>query len=80
MRPTDRLPFKKGAGRIYELLNIKCQPVAINSGYTWPKNGPKTKNLNLIISILKPIDKGLKKEIFLENVEKIIYSELDTLN
>ena len=37
--PEDRMPkFKKGVtGRIYDELKIKCQPVAINSGYTWPK-------------------------------------------
>ncbi len=37
--PDERPQFKKGAGIIYSELNIKCQPVAINSGYTWPKNG-----------------------------------------
>ena len=35
--PYDRPPFKKGAGRIYEELKIDCQPVAINSGFVWPK-------------------------------------------
>ena len=39
--PTERPPFKKGAGRIYEELKILCQPVAINSGYVWPKKGKK---------------------------------------
>ena len=31
MPADDRNPFKKGVGRIYEKLGIKCQPVAINS-------------------------------------------------
>ena len=39
--PEDRPPFKKGASRIYEELDILCQPVAINSGYVWPKKGIK---------------------------------------
>jgi len=78
--PEDRTPFKKGVSRIYEKLKIKCQPIAINSGYTWPKNGLKKPNLNLIISILKPIDSGLDKEIFLRKLENEIYSELDNLN
>ena len=39
--PEDRTPFKKGSSRIYEELNISCQPVAINSGHTWPKYGQK---------------------------------------
>ena len=34
--PNDRSEFKKGASRIYYELKIKCQPLAINSGHTWP--------------------------------------------
>ncbi len=36
--PEERIPFKKGVGRIYRELGIKCQPVAINSGRVWQKN------------------------------------------
>jgi 1-acyl-sn-glycerol-3-phosphate acyltransferase len=78
--PEDRTPFKKGSSRIYEELKISCQPIAINSGDTWPKKGLKKMNTNLIISILKPIDPGLKKEIFLKKLENAIYTELDDLN
>ena len=78
--PEDRTPFKKGSGRIYEELNISCQPIAINSGNTWPKKGLKKINTILTISILKPIEPGLKKEVFLKELEKAIYSELDALN
>ena len=78
--PNDRTPFKKGVSRIYEELKIPCQPVAINSGYTWPKLGFKKANTNLTISILKPIEPGLNKEVFLKELENNIYSELDILN
>ena len=78
--PMERPPFKKGASRIYEELNIHCQPIAINSGFVWPKNGEMKSNKEIIISILKPIDPGLKKEEFIENLEKQIYSELDSLS
>jgi len=78
--PDDRTPFKKGSGRIYQELKISCQPIAINSGYTWPKKGAKKINTTLTISILKPIKPGLKKEIFLKELEDNIYSELDVLN
>ena len=80
LHPEDRTSFKKGSGRIYEELKISCQPIAINSGNTWPKKGPKKINTILIISILKPIDPGLKREIFLKKLESSIYSELDILN
>jgi 1-acyl-sn-glycerol-3-phosphate acyltransferase len=78
--PQDRPPFKKGASRIYEELKIICQPIAINSGYTWPKNGPKKNNLNLTISILKPIESGLDRKFFLKKLQTSIYSELDKLH
>ena len=78
--PKDRTPFKKGSSRIYEELKISCQPIAINSGNTWPKKGSKKINTILTISILKPIESGLKKEIFLKELESAIYSELDILN
>ena len=78
--PQDRISFKKGASRIYDELKISCQPVAINSGYTWPKKGLKKINTTLTISILKPIEAGLDKEVFLRKLQSEIYSELDILN
>ena len=76
----DRAPFKKGASRIYDELKIKCQPVAINSGNVWPKKGKLKPHKNLTISILKPIESGLNKDIFLQNLQDNIYFELDSLN
>ena len=78
--PTERPKFKKGIGRIYETLKIKCQPVAINSGFVWPKNQSLLTNKTINISILKPIDPGLIKEEFLNLLENNIYSELDKIN
>ena len=78
--PNERPPFKKGAGRIYEELKIHCQPIAINSGYVWPKTGEKKTNKEITISILKPINPGLTREEFIVTLENNIYSELDFLN
>ena len=78
--PEERPPFKKGVSRIYEELNIACQPVAINSGQVWPKKGYKKENKIITISILKSISAGLQKEKFLQILEKDIYSELDLLD
>ena len=80
VKPEERPPFKKGAGRVYEEINISCQPVAINSGYVWPKKGEKKSNRIITISILKPIPSGLTKENFIQILEKNIYSELDLIN
>jgi len=78
--PDERPPFKKGASRIYEQLKINCQPIAINSGYVWPKKGLKHSGKTITISILKPIKAGLPKEDFIKILEKTIYSELDLLS
>ena len=78
--PNERPTFKKGVSRIYEELKISCQPVAINSGYVWPKKGTKYSNKTITISILKPIASGLAKEDFIKILENDIYSELNLLN
>ena len=78
--PNERPQFKKGASRIYEELKITCQPVAINSGYVWPKKGLKHSNKTITISILKPIAIGLSKEEFIKILENNIYTELNLLN
>ena len=78
--PYERPPFKKGVSRIYKELNIICQPVAVNSGYVWPKKGSKSNNKTITISILKPIQTGLPRDEFSNILEKKIYEELDSLN
>jgi len=78
--PSDRPKFKKGTARIYETLKVKCQPVAINSGFVWPKNKSLSSNKTISISILKPINPGLNKNDFLNVLENNIYSELDKIN
>ena len=78
--PNERPPFKKGVFRIYDNLNISCQPVAINSGYVWPKKGQKHSNKTITISILKPITPGISKDKFIKTLENEIYSELNLLN
>ena len=78
--PDERPPFKKGASRIYEKLKIACQPVAINSGYVWPKSGRKISNRTITVSIMQRINNDLEKEVFLKTLENKIYSELNLID
>ena len=78
--PDERIPFKKGVGRIYKELDIKCQPVAINSGRVWQKNNILKLNKSITISILNPIDPGIDSDNFVSIIEKNIYSELDLIS
>ena len=78
--PHERIPIKKGVGRIYNELGIKCQPIAINSGVVWPKNGPLLPKKTITVSILEPIDVGMSQEEFVRLLETKIYKELDKIN
>ena len=75
----DRSSFKKGVKRIYEELNIFCQPVALNSGSVWPKNGKLKPNKTLTISILDPIRPGMNPDEFINMLQKKIYEEIDKI-
>ena len=75
----DRSPFKKGVRRIYEELNIYCQPVALNSGSVWPKNGKLKTNKTLTVSILDPIGPGMNSVEFINMLQKNIYEEIDKI-
>jgi 1-acyl-sn-glycerol-3-phosphate acyltransferase len=76
----DRVPFKKGVGRIYEALNISCVPVALNSGKVWPKQGIVKYPGKITVSFLKPIEPGLSRDEFIRNLEMKIYDEIKNIS
>ena len=65
--------------RIYEELDIFCQPVALNSGSIWPKNGKLKTNKTLTISVLDPISPGMNSDEFLNKLQKNIYEEIEKI-
>ena len=77
--PSEKVPFKKGVGRIYDELKINCQPVAINSGNVWPKNGSLNTNKTITISILPGIKPGMNSTEFTSYIEDKIYNELNSM-
>ena len=80
IRFDDRVPFKKGVGRIYEALNISCVPIALNSGNVWPKHGIVKYPGKITVSFLKPIEPGLNKDEFIKNLEMKIYDEIKNIS
>jgi len=71
------VPFKKGAGRIYDSLNLHCIPVALNSGKVWPKNSFLKYPGDIHITFLEPIEPGIEKSTFIRILEEKIYSEIE---
>ena len=76
----EKTAFKKGVGKIYEILNLPCIPVALNSGKVWPKNSFMKNKGDIHISFLEPILPGKKKDIFLKELEEKIYNEIEKLS
>ena len=75
----EKIPFKKGASKIYDKLKFNCVPVALNSGIVWPKSGKLKSNKTITISILKHIPPGLKPEDFHKQIENVLYNELESI-
>ena len=73
----ERVSFKKGAGKIYDVLSIPCIPVALNTGKIWPKNSFIKYSGDIHISFLEPIMPGIDKNEFLNQLEEKIYSEIE---
>ena len=80
VKVDDKVPFKKGVGRIYEALNISCVPVALNSGRVWPKHGIVKHPGKITVSFLKPIEPGLGRDEFIRNLEMKIYDEIKNIS
>jgi len=74
------VPFKKGVGRIYENLNMSCIPVALNSGYVWPKQGLIKYSGKITISLLQPIKPGFSRDEFVKILENKIYEEIKNIS
>ena len=80
VKADDKVPFKKGVGRIYEALNICCVPVALNSGNVWPKSVIIKYPGKITVSFLKPIEPGLNRDEFIRNLEIKIYDEIKNIS
>ncbi len=80
VRFGEKTPFKKGAGRIYEVLNLPCVPVALNTGKVWPKNSFLKHNHDIKIVFLDPIEPGKDKNVFINDLETKIYSSIDNFS
>ena len=80
VKTDEKVPFKKGVGKIYETLNISCVPIALNSGNVWPKKGIIKYPGKITISLLEPIKPGLSRNEFIENLENKIYKEIKEIS
>jgi 1-acyl-sn-glycerol-3-phosphate acyltransferase len=72
-RPPGAPPdYKTGIVLLYNALKVPCVPVALNSGFFWPRRSFTRKPGTVIVEFLDPIPPGLPKAEFLRRLQEAI--------
>lgn len=69
--PGEKHPYMSGIFGIYKHLKVPVVPIAVNTGLYWPQKGD-LKRGTYVIEFLDPIEHGLKKAEFMEQLEQVI--------
>jgi 1-acyl-sn-glycerol-3-phosphate acyltransferase len=77
--PGARLPFKVGAGVLYERLGNRCVPAATNAGVFWARRSPYRRPGLAVVEFLEPIEPGLPVPEFMARIEATIEGNSDRL-
>lgn len=72
--PGTKKPYTPGIAFLYEQCHVPVVPVALNTGYCWPKNKIKKNSGIVTIRFLKPINPGMERRAFLNE----LYSQIET--
>lgn len=68
-------PYSPGIALIYEACQVPVVPIALNTGYCWPKNSFMRYPGTVTVHILPPIQPGLPKRQFLQELQSQIEHE-----
>lgn len=77
--PGDKQPYKVGTAVIYMETGQPCVPVATNVGVFWPRMGVLRKPGVGVVDFLEPIEPGLSKDDFLNELETRIEARSNQL-
>ncbi len=78
-KPGCKTPYTPGVAFLYEQCKVPVVPVALNSGYCWPKNSTKKYPGTVTVEFLPPIEAGLPKRTFLNTLYEKIETAQDNL-
>lgn len=68
--PGAKLPYRIGAGVLYERLGQVCVPAATNVGVFWARRSPYRKPGLAVVEFLEPIEAGMEIKEFLALLEE----------
>lgn len=78
-KPGAKKPYTPGIAFLYEQCKVPVVPVALNSGYCWPKNQIKKYPGIITVQFLPPIKPGMDKRVFLDELYQRIETAQDQL-
>lgn len=64
--------YRTGVALLYESLGVPCVPVALNSGWFWPRRSLMRRPGTIVVEFLDPIPPGLPKAEFLRRLADAI--------
>jgi 1-acyl-sn-glycerol-3-phosphate acyltransferase len=72
-RPAGAEPaYKYGIVRLYEIGNVPCVPIALNSGLFWKRRSIIRMPGTVVVEVLDPIPPGLDQEAFMARLQNDI--------
>ncbi|MFM9977493.1 MAG: lysophospholipid acyltransferase family protein [Sphingomonadaceae bacterium] len=74
--PGDAPPLRPGIAGLYKAMNLPVVPVAIDSGWLWPRRGLLRRSGVVTMRIGTPIPPGLKRD----EIETRIHTAINALN
>jgi 1-acyl-sn-glycerol-3-phosphate acyltransferase len=64
--------YKQGVTRLYQAANVRCLPIALNSGLFWPRRSLRRYPGTVRVEVLDLIPPGLGKEAFFERLQRAV--------
>ncbi len=77
--PGAALPYKVGAGVLYQRLGKPCTPAATNAGVFWARRSPYRRPGLAVVEFLEAIPPGLPVEAFMARIEPLVEAASDRL-
>lgn len=72
--PGEAAPYQPGVVALYRDLKLPVVPVALNSGFFWPKHGILRRPGTIVLRFLPAIPPGLDRDTFMAELETRIES------
>ncbi len=77
--PGALLPFKVGAGVLYQRMGVICVPAATNAGVFWGRRSPYRRPGLAVVEFLDPIAPGLSVAEFMPQMEEVLETASNAL-